>query len=116
MTRLCPKGRTEIFAIISANFPFRTRPEKELIWCYQQAFLIVGYVPSIEGQLLRFVIDKCLEIDVEIKIHDGGHVTLDNNNADKNGDIFDLELDLAQGDLADKEDITVDEMAEKVRC
>lgn len=113
MTRLCPKGKAEIFTIIKANFPFRTRPEQELIWCYRQLFKIAGYVPSIQGQVLQFVIDKCLEMDVEIKIHDGGQVTLD-DETDKDEHIFDLELDGRAVSSQSQEEVTVDEMADKV--
>lgn len=111
MTRLVPKGRTEIFPIMSANFPFRTNPEKTLIWCYRQCFTVVDYVPSICNQVLQFVIDKCLEMDVEIKIHDGGEVTLDDKGEDE--DIFVLELENTTP-KAHKGDLTVDEMADKV--
>ena len=111
--RTCPKAKDEIFSVISANFPFRTRPEEELIWCYQQVFVITGYVPSIQGQVLHFVIDKCLELDVEIKIHDGGQVTLD-DDPDKDDGVFDLEMDTPSVSKPQKGDITVDEMAEKV--
>ena len=97
---------------MSANFPFRTNPEKTLIWCYRQCFTAVDYVPSIYSQVLQFVIDKCLEMDVEIKIHDGGEVTLDDNEEEEG--IFELELENLPP-KAQKGDLTVDEMADKVR-
>jgi len=114
ITRLVPKGKTEIFPIMSSNFPFRTNPEKTLIWCYRQCFAVIEYVPSNYSQVLQFVIDKCLEMDVEIKIHDGGEVTLDDEK-DENETIFELELDAAASKKDPKGDITVDEMADKVR-
>ena len=97
---------------MAANFPFRTKPEKELIWCYRQCFTVIDYVPSICNQVLQFVIDKCLEMDVEIKIHDGGEVTLDDND-DEDEAIFELELE-NPSPKASKGDLTVDEMADKV--
>lgn len=113
MTRLCPKGKTEIFPIVSANFPFRTQPEEQLVWCYRQVFAITGYVPSIQKNVLQFVIDKSLEMDVEIKIHDGGAVTLD-DESDNSDDIFELELDAVKTPAKGEHDINVDEMADKL--
>lgn len=116
MTRLCPKGKSEIFGIVSANFPFRTRPEKELVWCYQQLLAITGYVPSIQGQVIKFIVDKSLEMDVEIKIHEGGEVTIEEEDNSKEVGLFDLELD--SNDVPQhrqsKKDISVDDMAEKL--
>lgn len=112
ITRLVPKGKTEIFPIMSANFPFRTNPEKSLIWCYRQCFSVVEYVPSIHSQVLQFIVDKCLEMDVEIKIHDGGEVTLDDEE-EEDEDIFELEIDQSPTKVT-KGELTVDEMADKL--
>jgi len=48
----------------------------------------------MQSQLLRFVIDKCLEMDVEINILDGGEVALENGTS-KDDSVFMLEMDEA---------------------
>ena len=53
-------------------------------------------------------------MDVEIRIHDGGEVTLD-DEPEKNDFMFDLELsDAPPKPKVPAENITVDEMADKV--
>lgn len=122
MIRLCPTANREIFPIITINFPFRTKPQNELVWCYRQAFAVVEYVPSIYSQLLHFVIDKCLEMDVEIKIQDTGEVAIeDEGEADQGADhseegMFDMELDEGKEKkkLEKLDSLVVNEMADKV--
>ena len=77
MTVLCPKGKTEIYSIITTHFPFQNRPARELIWCYHHCLEIAELIPSIRPQVLRFVIEGCLKMDVDIKVHLGGVVKLD---------------------------------------
>jgi len=97
--RLCPKARSEIFPILASGAPFRTRPEPEIVWYYRQCLEVVRYHPSIQHQMLEFVVDKCLEMDVEIKITDVGEAQIDEEKDEEDGDdegIFDLELDDAR--------------------
>eukprot|EP00977_Amphora_coffeiformis_P004963 scaffold1058_cov163-Amphora_coffeaeformis.AAC.3 len=111
LLRLVPKAKTELYPIIHANAPFRTRP----------AFRGLKYMPSIEAQLLELAIDRCLEIDVEIKISDGGQAAIEQEEEedDKNDDtmgIFELEMDTPPKTKQEKlqADVTVDEMANKL--
>lgn len=119
MLRLVPKGNSELFPIVASNFPFRTRPRPELEWYTLQCLTILEYVPTLHSQVLELLLDKCLEMDVEIKISDGGGVSIDkqsrhSDNAEQ--EMFELELDdskqpAMQQDHAEKK---VDEMADKV--
>lgn len=95
LIRLCPKGIKEILPIMQKSFPFRLRPKAELIWAYRQAFAVVEYVPDIYKDFMQFVIDKCLEMDVEIKIVDGGNVALQNEESAPAAQdtVFELEED-----------------------
>ncbi|CAB9518332.1 specific transcription initiation factor RRN3 [Seminavis robusta] len=80
MTMLCPKGKNEIVTIIMTNFPFKTRPKHQLVWCYRQSLEVAEYVPAMNELLLRFMIEKCLEMDVEIKVLSGGKVVREEND------------------------------------
>lgn len=116
--RLCPKARTELFGVMSANVPFRTRPESQLVWYYQQCLEVLQYHPSILEQVLELVIDKCLDLDVEIKISDFGEVSLDpkKEDEDDNDGIFELELDEKKkpDTSVTPASVTVGEMANKL--
>ena len=87
------------------------------MWCYQQCFELTEYIPDMQSQLLHFVIDKCLEMDVEIYILDGGEVALENGNS-KDENVFMLEMDEAPPtarNLPAGNGATVIDTADKVR-
>lgn len=108
---MCPTGKMEIFPIVSANTPFRKKEESSLRWYYKNSLDLLEYVPSMEGEIITLMIDRCLEMDVEIKINDGGEVSIDRDDDDPG--IFQLDLeDKAKETLP--EDATVDEMADRL--
>lgn len=124
IVRLCPKGKMEIFAIMASNAPFRGQQEERITWYYNHCLQVVEYVPGIEGSILELLVDKCLEMDVEIKIRDGGETSLDHgdgNDCDDDAiqDVFQLDLDDDAIPAHKKstillKDTTVDEMADKL--
>jgi len=112
---------------MSANAPFRLRPDAELLWYYRQCLHVLQYLPSIRGQVLELIIDRCLEVDVEIKITDVGEATIDAEEED-DANVFSLDLEEHDGDTEktesspteaattkkNVEDLSVDAMAEKL--
>ena len=89
------------------------------------------YVPQLQKDVLELYIDRCLEIDVEIKIEDSGDVKIDETKEEKEADatvdesdIFGIDLDPSdetkQGKKNEEPDPmtevvkSVDEMADKV--
>jgi hypothetical protein len=110
---------------MSSGFPFRIRPNlKEYS---EHCLSVLEYAPTLESQVLELLIDKALEMDVEIKIKSCGDVEIDEEKFVKPNDddaIFDLEMDdMAQHQekqpkkeesksLAERR---IDEMADKVR-
>eukprot|EP00980_Cylindrotheca_fusiformis_P008890 scaffold1900_cov123-Cylindrotheca_fusiformis.AAC.16 len=46
-----------------------------------QSFAVLEYLPSMRKQLLEIVIEKCLEIDVNIKINENGEVSIEEGNS-----------------------------------
>lgn len=127
LLRLVPKGSADLLPIVASNFPFRSRPT--VVDYAKYCFSVMDYAPTLEPQMLELLIDKALEIDVEIRIKDGGNVEIDEEKIVSQIDdeaIFELELD---GDVPQKAtaanteaphqdnllDRTIDEMAEKVR-
>ena len=137
MMKLCPRARTDLFPIMASNAPFWTRPREELDFYFRQCFTVLDYLPTIRKQLIEFVIDKALEIDVNIKIKDGGEAAVDNDMDDNTNQeeqqqqqqqqqreddgIFEIDLDDPSGtDKKEKRkspavDADVNDMSEKVR-
>ena len=138
--RICPRGHTELFPIVQRSMPFRNAPIKTIVWYCKQCLTVLESVPSMQRQVFDLLIEKALEIDVEIRIDDGGQVSLEQQQGkglQKHHDILDgIETDCAQEgifeiDLGNKagggndsaprqpatsaSDLKVDEMADKVR-
>lgn len=83
--RLVPKARSDFFPIIASRFPFWKAEKRILKWYCLQSFRVLDYLPYIRKQLLELVIDKCLEIDVNIKIKDNGEVSIEAEQKDDDG-------------------------------
>jgi RNA polymerase I-specific transcription initiation factor RRN3 len=118
VVRLCPKGKTELYPVIAANAPFRLRPCPELVWYYRQSLQVLRYIPLIQGHVLELLIEKSLEMDVEIKVDDGGEATID-EETNLDVEIFQLDLDEAEERTVTNkvtDGVTVDEMADKLDC
>jgi hypothetical protein len=62
-------------------------------------------------------VDKCLEIDVEIKINKNGHVSIEKEVHDAEEGMFELDLDEPDAKEMEKQYVEekADEMADKVR-
>ena len=75
--RLVPKSNSDVYPIIASKFPFWLRDKESLVWYTSQSFKVLEYLPSIRRQLFELLIDKCVEIDVNIIIKDNGDVMLD---------------------------------------
>ena len=117
---------------MASNFPFKLLPSNIHLWYFHQCLAVVKYVPQLQKDVLELFIDRCLEIDVEIKIEDSGDVKVDESKGEKeddgavdDSDIFGIDLDPTDDNkqqMMKKEDSqlfaaeeeSVDEMAEKV--
>jgi RNA polymerase I specific transcription initiation factor RRN3 len=93
---LVPQAKRDIFSIISNFCPYWTRPVEQLNFFYEQCFTVLEYHPAIRSQVLEFVIEKSLEIDVHIKIQEGGNVMIDGDEDDEgdndaNDGVFDMD-------------------------
>ena len=131
LVRICPKAQSEIFPAMASNFPFKLLPCNIHLWYVHQCLAVVKYCPQLQKDVLELFIDRCLEIDVEIKIEDSGDVKIDESKEEREADatvdesdIFGIDLDLSeetkQGKKNDEPDPmtevvkSVDEMADKV--
>ena len=122
LLRLVPKGTTDLFPIVVSNFPFRAHAN--VVTYAKRCMALLEYAPTLEPQMLELLIDKALEIDVEIRIKDGGQVEIDEEKFIKPQDdddaIFELELDdrptkLSYDQGKEGMEHKIDEMADKVR-
>jgi RNA polymerase I-specific transcription initiation factor RRN3 len=73
---------------MSSRFPFYRQDKKLLVWYAKQCLHVLDYLPSIRQRVLELLIDKCLEIDVNIFIKDNGDAIIDDEEeaANKPGD------------------------------
>jgi hypothetical protein len=128
---LVPKGNSEIFPVIASSFPFKLSPLQEQACYVKQCFIILNYVPMIRRSILELCIDKCLEIDVEIRIAQDGNVKIeevkDEDRPSNLDALFNMDEDVdkatTEKKIEAKEKVLkknssadlVDEFAEKVR-
>lgn len=75
--RLVPKSNSDLYPIIASKFPFWLRDKETLVWYTNQSFKVLDYLPCIRRRLFELLIDKCVEIDVNIFIKDNGDATID---------------------------------------
>lgn len=115
IVRLCPKAKTDvIMTLLSTNFPFRTRPRHILDSYVKNMFQVLVYIPSLEHQVLEMIVDKALEMDVEIKIDQEGEASVE-RNIDNDDTIFELDVDTpVKPSVSNMETIPVDQMADKL--
>jgi RNA polymerase I-specific transcription initiation factor RRN3 len=116
--RLVPKAKAELFPVLSACAPFRSRDVSEIVHYYRSCLIVLQYHPGLQTSVLDLLVDKCLEMDVEIKISDLGEASIDSTENDKGGadtaGCFELELDGPKPSPAKAESPTVDEMATRL--
>ena len=75
--RLVPKSNSDLYPIIASKFPFWARDKETMVWYTSQTFKVLDYLPSIRQKVFELLIDKCVEIDVNIFIKDDGEVIFD---------------------------------------
>lgn len=83
--RLVPTATSDMFPIIAAKFPFWGRKAEDLVWYATQSMTVLNYVPSMRQKVFELLIDKCLEIDVNIFIKDNGDAIIEEEK-DQNND------------------------------
>jgi RNA polymerase I-specific transcription initiation factor RRN3 len=88
---LAPSGCAQLPAVLEEHFPHRRHTAAVLSDYAKQLLAVADYVPLLQGRVLRLLVERCLEIDVEIRITDGGEAVIE--KADEEGDaIFSMEV------------------------
>lgn len=126
--RIIPKARVDFPSIVGQTFPHIKFPVNNLKHYAIHSFKVLEYLPSMRKQLVETIIDKCLEIDVNIKIKDNGEVSIEEEEMEKESTGDENGNSLAQTQASDpqmeitnenetseikKEDV-VDEWSEKL--
>lgn len=71
--KLVPAGLSELFPALRDIFPHRRIEGPGSIVPYaRQLLLIADYLPNLRDKILGLIVERCLEIDVEIKIDESG--------------------------------------------
>lgn len=110
--RLVPKSYSDLYPIIASKFPFWLRDKETLVWYTKQSFKVLEYLPSIRRQLFELLIDKCVEIDVNIVIKDNGDAIID--ETEQNGVNCDEEGKPASKEDMSKSTTSVDVLSDKL--
>ncbi len=110
---LAPSGISKLFFILSKQYPHKRLPPVVQEGYCRQLVSVAAYVPALEPRLLRLIVQRALEIDVEIKITDEGDAVRDTTAGDG---IFDMD-DVLHGPAREASMTeNVDEMAQKLDC
>jgi RNA polymerase I-specific transcription initiation factor RRN3 len=75
-TSLVPTGLVELLPVITSNFPYRRHHQEILTGYVSELLKICEYLPVLQPKILDLILEKCLEIDVEIVIEDTGEVLI----------------------------------------
>jgi len=73
---LVPTGIVEVIPVLSFNFPFRRQSAETISGYVAELLQICEYMPVLQIKILELIVDKCLEIDVEIIVEDSGEVLI----------------------------------------
>jgi RNA polymerase I specific transcription initiation factor RRN3 len=95
MLALVPGGCSRLFRALSAHFPHRRRAAAALAHYATQALVVARYVPVVAPRLLRLLMERCLEMDVEIRIMEGGEAVLCGGGDEEEEVIFSMEVGAA---------------------
>lgn len=77
--RIVPRSNADLYPIIASKFPFWLKDKEILVWYTTQSFKVLEYLPTIRQGLFELLIDKCVEIDVNIFIKDNGDAIVDDD-------------------------------------
>ncbi|CAM9795783.1 unnamed protein product, partial [Phaeothamnion confervicola] len=72
---LAPAGCSQLYPVLADHYPHQRLPAEALADYAAQALTVTRYVPLLQDRVLSLVIQRCLELDVEIKITDQVRVT-----------------------------------------
>ncbi|KAL3944086.1 MAG: hypothetical protein SGBAC_001817 [Bacillariaceae sp.] len=122
MFRLFPKARSDFFSIVATRFPHIKLDQSILCHYCNASFRVLEYLPSMRKQLIDTVVDKCLEIDVNIKIRDNGEVLIEEQKKDDDAVTEKAtaesdnknKIDESKSPLLTKEESIIDDFSEKL--
>jgi hypothetical protein len=69
---LAPAGQSELCAVLADFFPYKLMPAAVQQQYVSQLLTVCQYLPHFQPKILELIISKCLEIDVDIVIEEGG--------------------------------------------
>ncbi len=109
---LAPSGVSKLFSVLSRQYPHKRLPPIVQEGYCRQLLSVAAYVPILEPRVLRLIVQRGLEIDVEIKITDAGDAVRDTESGDG---VFDMD-DVLHGPSTTESPAleNVDEMAQKL--
>ena len=77
---MVPTGLNEIPPILQSNFPYKRQPVENIVGYAEELLFICEYLPVLQQKVIDLIIEKCLEIDVEIVIEDSGLINIESKD------------------------------------
>ncbi|CAJ1969252.1 unnamed protein product [Cylindrotheca closterium] len=118
MFQLFPKARSDFFSIVATRFPHIKLDQSILCHYCKASFKVLEYLPSMRKQLIDTVVDKCLEIDVNIKIQDNGEVSIEEqkkeDSATEDATTESKDDNESPKQVSSKEQSIIDDLSEKL--
>ena len=118
--QLIPKATSLLPPIFVKYFPYKLARQEAISGYVDQLLKVLNYAPSLFGDVYEMCIRHALQIDVEIRIHDGGDVSTEQTSEDEDDhtvfdmDDTDVQDKARQGQKTDGGGLEADEMADKV--
>jgi RNA polymerase I-specific transcription initiation factor RRN3 len=106
---VAPLTAVTIVSVIAEHVPHKRMKLNRIRGFLDEILRISTYAPAIRDRILRIIVDRLIDIDVEIKIEDGHAVIVQEEDVD----VFDMEDAHADTPSASKP-AGVDEMADKL--
>ena len=119
--QLIPKATSLLPPIFVKNFPYKLSKQEVISGYVAQLLIVLDYAPSLFGDVYELCIRHALQIDVEIRIHVGGDVSIEQNTEDEDDHAM-FDMDEADGKEKKRHEVKAngngmeaDDMADKVR-
>ena len=75
LLKICPSGDKDVFAVLEEKFPHRLHDKEDIIGFTKEClYMISTYLSGIEQEVVSLLVERCVEIDVEMKIEANGEV------------------------------------------
>jgi RNA polymerase I-specific transcription initiation factor RRN3 len=98
-------GRDTLSTALDSKFPYKSAKQEKISAYVTELIRVLDYAPDLLDCVFHICIRKALELDVEIRIHDGGNATVEKaeKSVEEENGIFSFEEDSNPNQTANDE-------------